>query len=43
MYLEEHGATPAGFTIPLAARPATERLEFDHEFSPEARSPEPAL
>ena len=43
VYLEEHGAEPAGFTIPLATQPATERIGFEHEFSPEARMPEPAL
>jgi hypothetical protein len=43
MYLEEHGAAPAGFTVPLAPQPATERLGVEHQFRPEARIPEPAI
>jgi len=43
VYLEEHGAAPAGFAIPLAPQPAMERLGFDHEFRPDARIPEPAI
>jgi hypothetical protein len=43
VYLEEHGAEPAGFPVPLAPQPATERLGAEHEFRPEARIPEPAL
>jgi hypothetical protein len=43
VYLEEHGAAPAGFAIPLAPQPAKERLGFDHEFRPDARIPEPAV
>src|ERR1043166_3978552 len=31
VYLEEHGAAPAGFTIPLAMRPATERIGAEPE------------
>jgi hypothetical protein len=42
-FLEEMGAAPAGFVISLGVRPATEGLAFDHEFSPEARMPEPSI
>jgi hypothetical protein len=43
MYLEEHGAAPVGFTVPLAPQPATERFGVEHEFRPEARIPELAI
>ena len=43
VYPEEHGTAPAGFTIPLAPQPATERIGFEHEFNPESGMPEPAL
>jgi hypothetical protein len=37
VYLEERGAAPAGFMIPLARQPVTGQLGFEDEFSPEAR------
>ena len=41
VYLEERGMNTTGFDVYLGERPASERIEFDHQFDPAARVPGP--
>ena len=41
VYLEEQGVRPGAFKVYLGEKEATERIDFDHVFAPEAREPQP--
>jgi hypothetical protein len=43
VYLDEKGTAPAGFDVSLGLIRATDPLEFEHEFDPDGRMPEPVL
>ena len=43
VYLEEKGPAPAAFEVSLGMIKAAESLDFEHEFNPDERMPEPAF
>jgi hypothetical protein len=43
VYLEEKGPAPVTFEVSIGVVKATESLDFDHEFNPDERMPEPAF
>lgn len=43
VYLEEQGMEPTAFRVYLGEKEATDAIDFDHIFDPEARAPQPVF